>query len=100
VIALLSYLYTLLPIRWLPRLGDEFSLKREEIRGEIPRSFYPVALALILLGLANAIAPPLVLMNLFREVLGGGSFKVSLYEPIAATTVVVFSLPLLKVKKE
>jgi len=100
-VALLSYLSALLPLRWLPRLGGARPLREEEgSRGEIPRDFYPVAMALVLLGLANAIAPPLILVNLFKEVLGGGLFGVSLYEAVAALAVVTLSLPLLKVRKE
>ncbi len=101
LIALLAYLSALLPLRWLPKLGSTHSLKKEEERGgRIPPDFYPVAMALVLLGLATAIAPPLVLVNLFKEVLGGVLFGISLYEAVAALTAVAFSLPLLKVKKE
>ncbi|RLF22507.1 MAG: hypothetical protein DRN15_08115 [Thermoprotei archaeon] len=101
VVALLSYFSILLPLRWLPRLSGARSLRKEEKRGgKIPPGFYPVAMALILLGLATAMAPPLILVNLFKEVLGGGLFEVSLYEAIAALTIVAFSLPLLKVRKE
>jgi hypothetical protein len=99
-IATLSYLYTLLPLRWLPRLGGSRPLRTEKEDTKIPRGFYPVALALILIGFASTITPPLVLVNLFREVLGGGLFGVSLYEAVAAATSVAFSLPLLKARKE
>lgn len=101
VVALFSYLSALLPLRWLPRLSGTRPLRGKEGSGSwIPRGFYPVAMALVLLGFATAIAPPLILVNLFKEVLGGGLFGVSLYEAVAALTVVAFSLPLLKVRKE
>ncbi len=100
VVALLSFLYSLLPLRWLPRLEVTRPREKSRVRGAIPRSFYPVALALVLVSLSASIAPPLVLVNLFREVMGGGLFEVSLYEAIAALAVVVFSLPLLRVSKE
>ena len=100
-IAILSYLSALLPLCWLPRLGSSSPLRRESREeGGIPRGFYPVALALILMGLAYALAPPLILVNLFREALGGGLFEISLYEAVSALTVVALSLPLLRVRKE
>jgi len=100
-VALLSFAYALLPLYWLPRVAGARRVKEKEAaRGGIPREFYPVALALILIGFSASLAPPLILVNLFREVLGGGLFEVSLYETVAAVTMVALSLPLLRVRKE
>ena len=97
-----SFITTLLPLKWLPMIKGSRPLKEEEEGegGNIPLEFYPVALVLILLGLAYSIAPPLILVNLFKQVLGGGLFEISLYETVAAVTTVIISLPLLNVKKE
>jgi len=100
-VALLSFAYALLPLYWLPRVAGARSVrKKEDTGGDIPLEFYPVALALILIGFSASLAPPLILVNLFREALGGGLFEVSLYEAVAAITMVAFSLPLLRVRKE
>ncbi len=100
-VAFLSFVYALLPLYWLPKVAGTRRVEREEATGgSIPREFYPVALALILIGFSASLAPPLILVNLFREVLGGGLFEVSLYEAVAAVTMIAFSLPLLRVRKE
>ncbi len=101
IVALLSFAYILLLLYWLPKItGTQRVKEKETARGRIPREFYPVALVLILIGFSYSIAPSLVLVNLFREALGGGLFEVSLYEAVAAIATIAFSLPLLRVRKE
>ena len=105
VFALISYLFVFLPLYWLPKVSEPIgkskkeSKKEEKVDKSIPREFYPVALIIILLGLAYSIAPALALVNLFIENFGGGLFEISLYEAAAGLTVVFFSLPVLKISK-
>lgn len=101
IIAIASYLSSLLPLYWLPRVG-EVSFRKENGRTSqhVPPSLYPIALALILVSFSTLIAPPLILVNLFIKVMGGGLFAISIYETICGVTVIIFSLPLLKIRKE
>ncbi|RLF19658.1 MAG: hypothetical protein DRZ82_04945 [Thermoprotei archaeon] len=99
--AFISFLYALIPIYWLPKAGRSVSFsKRERTICKIPTGLYLIVLVLILIGLSTMLAPPLILVNLFKEVMGGGLFELSIYDAISAMTIIVFSLPLLKVRKE
>ncbi len=59
-----------------------------------------MAIILILMSFSASISPPLILVNLFREKLGCGLFGIPLYETVSTISIIIFSLPLLKVRKE
>ena len=101
IIAFLSYISALLPLYWLPRVRSTRIVEnRASYKGFVPKGFYPIALTLLLVGFSYQITPSIVLVNLFIKVLGGGLFAISVYEAISGITTVLFSIPLLKVKKE
>jgi len=102
IIGLLSFLYTFVPLVWLPRVRERVVLSEERKKDENKtsiREFVLTASILLLLIAANNLTPIPVFVNLLVEKFGENLLAVGVYEGIYGLTMVALSASLLRVDK-